>query len=157
SLGLVVWRRRVTPSGLLWLLAVALAIRGYFEPVMTPYYLAPPLAVGIVVVAGKGRARLAVAVAISFAMTVFGYYHLSPWAWWAPMMVGMTAVLALGFPGTDAIDLRRRRVAASTIDEAAWFAEDPTDAGADEPGVEDGAGPSERPERVLASREPLDA
>ncbi len=32
---------------------------------------------------------------------MFGYHHLNPWEWWVPIVVGLGAILALGYPSTS--------------------------------------------------------
>lgn len=83
---------------LLWLAAAVLASRCLFEAVMTPYYLAPPLILSIVLSARMGARRFWAVVAISLEVTVFAYHHLEPWAWWLPILVALVGVLALNFP-----------------------------------------------------------
>ena len=55
ALGLFVWRRPQLPIQIVWLAAVVLASRCLFEAVMTPYYLAPPLILALVLVSRKDR------------------------------------------------------------------------------------------------------
>jgi hypothetical protein len=98
-IGLFVWRMRPDPIGIMWLCGVALALRCYFEPVMTPYYLAPPLIVALIAAARMGRLRFGIAAAVGLADTVFAYYRFSPWAWWLPIVGMLTIVLACGYPG----------------------------------------------------------
>ena len=98
AIGLYVWRRPQDPVRLLWLAAAVLASRCLFEAVMTPYYLAPPLILALVMASRRnGRGFLAAAV-IALEITVFAYHHLNPWAWWLPIVVGLGAILALGYP-----------------------------------------------------------
>jgi len=98
-IGLFVWRKRPDPIGIMWLCGVALALRCYFEPVMTPYYLAPPLIVALIAAARMGRLRFGIAAAVGLADTVFAYYRFSPWVWWLPVVGMLTIVLACGYPG----------------------------------------------------------
>ncbi|MGO9030073.1 MAG: hypothetical protein ACLQOZ_15775 [Acidimicrobiales bacterium] len=97
--GVFVWRRRPDAIGVLWLCGLALALRCYFEPVMTPYYLAPPLIVALIAAARAGRWRLGIATVVAFGDTVFAYYRFSPWVWWLPVVGMLTIVLACGYPG----------------------------------------------------------
>jgi len=99
--GIYVWRRPQSVVRLLWLAGVVLGARCFFESVMTPYYLAPPLLLLLVLAARAGWRRLAPASMISLAVTVFAYYHLSEWAWWLPVVTAMGAVMALAYPGSD--------------------------------------------------------
>jgi hypothetical protein len=100
-IGLFVWRKRPDPIGIMWLCGVALALRCYFEPVMTPYYLAPPLIVALIAAARMGRLRFGIAAAVGLADTIFAYYRFSPWAWWLPVVGMLTIVLACGYPGRE--------------------------------------------------------
>lgn len=98
-IGLFVWRKRPDATGVIWLCGVALAMRCYFDPVMTPYYLAPPLIVALVAAARMGRLRFGIAAVVGLADTAFAYYRFSPWAWWLPVVGMLTIVLACGYPG----------------------------------------------------------
>ena len=64
---------------------------------MTPYYLAPPLIMCLIMAALQSRKRFWAAVILALEVTVFAYHHLNPWAWWLPVVVGLAAV-ALGYP-----------------------------------------------------------
>ena len=96
--GAFVWRRPQSPSRVLWLAAVVLSLRCFFEPVMTPYYLAPPLFMCLILAARQSRRRFWPSVVIALEITVFAYFHLNPWVWWLPIVTGLTAILALGYP-----------------------------------------------------------
>jgi hypothetical protein len=98
-IGFFVWRKRPDPIGIVWLCAVALALRCGFDPVMTPYYLAPPLIVSLIAAGRMGRLRFGIAVAAAVADTVFAYYRFSPWLWWLPVIGMLGVVLACGYPG----------------------------------------------------------
>ena len=63
--GIYVWRRPQTQMRLLWLAAAILSARCFFEAVMCPYYLAPPLFLALVTVARSNRPRFWSAVAIA--------------------------------------------------------------------------------------------
>ncbi|HEX3839337.1 MAG TPA: hypothetical protein VHU85_00950 [Acidimicrobiales bacterium] len=97
--GCFVWRRRPDAIGILWLCGLALAMRCYFESVMTPYYLAPPLIVALIAAARMGGRRFAIAAVSGLFCTVFSYWDYSPWVWWLPVVGMLTAVLACGYPG----------------------------------------------------------
>jgi hypothetical protein len=98
TIAVYVWRRPQNPVRFVWLVAVVLASRCFFEAVMTPYYLAPPLILGLALAARRGRLQFAGATVIAFGVTVFAYHRCGPWAWWAPIVVGLGMILALGFP-----------------------------------------------------------
>jgi hypothetical protein len=96
--GLYVWRRPQPPDRLIWLAAALLGMRCMFEAVMVPYYLGPPLLLALAIASYQGGKRFWAACVIALEITVFAYHNLSPWAWWLPVVVGMAAVLALGYP-----------------------------------------------------------
>ena len=98
ALGMFVWRRPQPPIQIVWLAAVVLASRCLFEAVMTPYYLAPPLILTLVLVARKDLGRFGLAVAAAIGTSVYAYLHLNPWVWWLPVVVGLGVIVALGFP-----------------------------------------------------------
>jgi hypothetical protein len=96
--GLYVWRRPQDPVRILWLATVVLALRCVFESVMTPYYLAPPLFLALVLASRQGSKRFWAAAIVAMESTVFAYHHLSPWAWWLPVVAGVATVVALSYP-----------------------------------------------------------
>jgi hypothetical protein len=102
AIGIFVWRRPQRLEQLLWLAAVVLGSRCFFEAVMTTYYVAPALFLALVLAARQGGRRFAAASILALEITVFGYHHLEPWLWWVPMVVGLGAVLALARPGRPA-------------------------------------------------------
>ncbi len=89
-------------SAVVWALAVALSLRCLTESVMDPYYLWPPLGVGLLAAAtASGRAggkRFAVAGAAAVATTVLAELHLVWWVWWYGVTFGMLVTVACGFP-----------------------------------------------------------
>jgi len=100
GLGWLAWRRRPTLYGLVWLGALALALRCFFESVMVPFYLGPPFALLLLAASVRpGRWRLAVTSASLVVSLVVATHYLAPWDYWLPM-VGLLAVgLACGWPG----------------------------------------------------------
>lgn len=97
-LGLYVWRRPQGPDRLLWLAAVVLAGRCWFEAVMTPYYVTPPLILLLVLAARCGVRRFAAGLAVVAGLSVFAYEHLAPWMWWPPVVGALVLLLALTAP-----------------------------------------------------------
>jgi hypothetical protein len=108
--GLVTWRRWQTArlagawrpddlTALLWWVAVALALRTVFEPVMVSYYVWPPLAVALVA-ASRDRIRLIAASATAIVLTFLaqGSWR-NPWVWWTPVVVVLALTLAAAWPG----------------------------------------------------------
>jgi hypothetical protein len=102
-LSIYVWRRPQPPVNVLWLAAVVLASRCVFEAVMTPYYLAPPLILALVMTARLDGRRFWLSVIVSLELTTFSYHHLEPWIWWLPIVAGLSVILALGYPGTNRV------------------------------------------------------
>lgn len=98
-LGVYVWRRPQSPVALLWLAAAVLATRCLFEAVICPYYLAPPLFLALVMAARPSARHFEAALFIATATSVYAYFHFGPWVWWLPVVVGLTAVMVLGYPG----------------------------------------------------------
>jgi hypothetical protein len=69
---------------------------------MTPYYLAPPLFLCLVLAARQPARRFAAAAVLSLEVTVFAYHHLHPWVWWPPVVASLGTIVALCYPGSDA-------------------------------------------------------
>jgi hypothetical protein len=86
----------VVLSEVLWFMAVALALRSFFEPVMVSYYPWPPLAVALVPAATGGWLRLAAAGVIAGGVTAQGQgpWH-NVWAWWVPLVAALLVLLAV--------------------------------------------------------------
>jgi hypothetical protein len=96
---------RWTPAALrelLWWIAVSLALRSVFEPVMVAYYLWPALAVALVAASASWR-RLASTTSVAVAVT-FGAQSTwrSPWGWWGLMVAGLALTLLLARSPTGA-------------------------------------------------------
>ncbi len=83
-------------SEVLWWMALALALRSFFEPVMVSYYPWPPLAVALIPAATRGWIRLVVAGLIAGGVTAEGQgpWH-SVWAWWVPLVAGLLLLLLI--------------------------------------------------------------
>jgi hypothetical protein len=80
---------------LLWWIAITLALRSVFEPVMVAFYLWPVLAIALVTASvtwPRLVATTAVAVTVTFASQVS---WRSPWTWWLPMLAGLAVTLLL--------------------------------------------------------------
>jgi hypothetical protein len=105
--GLAVWRRWRTArlavpwtreifQDVLWWIAVALALRSAFEPVMVSYYVWPPLAVALAA-ASRDWSRLVPAAAAATVLTFASQASWrNPWAWWTPIVavLGITLLFA---------------------------------------------------------------
>ena len=82
-------------AGLLWWIAVALALRSVFEPVMVAYYLWPVFAVALIP-AARSWPRLAATSAAVIGLTIAAQAPWrDPWSWWVPMITGLALVLWL--------------------------------------------------------------
>ena len=80
----------------LWWIAVTLALRSVFEPVMVSYYVWPPLAVALVA-ASRDWLRLIPAGAMATVLTFLSQSSWrNPWVWWTPIItvLGLTLVAA---------------------------------------------------------------
>jgi hypothetical protein len=97
-LGVFVWRHPQPPIRILWLAAAVLASRCFFEPVMTPYYLTPPLFLGLIMASRQSTKRFWSSALLALEVTVFAYHHLNPWAWWLPVVASLAAIVALAYP-----------------------------------------------------------
>src|SRR6516165_4297733 len=100
---LVTWRRWQTArlagvwhpdnlTALLWWIAVTLALRTVFEPVMVSYYVWPPLALALVA-ASRDWWHLIPTTATATALTFLSQESWrNPWVWWTPMvtLLGLT-------------------------------------------------------------------
>jgi hypothetical protein len=99
-IGYLAYRRPPSAVGLLWLCALALSLRCFFESVMDVFYLGPPLALIVLTAATCASwKRLAGSWAIAMVATVFAFHRASEWAYWAPMVVFLAIGLACAWPG----------------------------------------------------------
>jgi hypothetical protein len=99
-IGFMAYRRPPSRVGLLWLCALALSLRCFFESVMVVFYLGPPLALIVLTAATcASRKRLVGAWAIAIVATVYGYHRSSEWGYWAPMVAFLAIGLACAWPG----------------------------------------------------------
>jgi hypothetical protein len=107
--GLLTWRRWQSArlagawrpddlAALLWWIAVTLALRTVFEPVMVSYYVWPPLAVALVA-ASRNWLRLIPASVTAIVLTFLaqGSWR-NPWVWWTPVVVVLGLTLAAARP-----------------------------------------------------------
>lgn len=119
AIGVLVWRHPQPPIRLLWLAAMILASRCFFEPVMTPYYLAPPLFLCMIMASRRPGWRFWPAAIIALEITVFAYHHLNPWVWWIPVVCGLFGILYLAYPGdlhADSVAERQEEIPSSPAD-----------------------------------------
>jgi hypothetical protein len=105
AVGLGWWSRRWQdkPEMIAGTVAMALALRCYTESVMTPYYVWPALAVGVVVAARRHQWIFALAVAAAVFTTVAAQWNVGEYTWWSIDIVGLTAVVGVAVgPGPSA-------------------------------------------------------
>jgi hypothetical protein len=139
-IGYLAYRRPPSTVGLLWLCALALSLRCFFESVMVVFYLGPPLALIVLMAATcDSRRRLIGAWAIATVATVFAFHRFSEWEYWLPMVAFLAIGLACAWPGRSEVGIFGD---GPTIDLAT---SDP-----DEPGFPRSL---QRPDRVLATGE----
>jgi hypothetical protein len=115
------WRGRISPAGeaglpgtgwdaddpwpaallvsVLWWVALTLALRSFFEPVMVSYYPWPPMAVALITAATLSWIRLFTAGILAGALTAAaqGPSH-TVWIWWVPIVAGLAVLLAVSWP-----------------------------------------------------------
>ncbi len=113
-IGVVAWRLRPSLAALVWMGALALCLRCFFESVMDTFYLGPPLALILIACAVRpGWLRLSTASVIMVVATVFSFHRLGEWAYWLPLMTMLAVGLACGWPGRDAF---RAKSGSDTVD-----------------------------------------
>jgi hypothetical protein len=83
----------------LWWVALTLALRSFFEPVMVSYYPWPPMAVALIPAATLSWPRLVAVGVLAGGLTAAaqGPSH-SVWIWWVPVVAGLVVLLALARP-----------------------------------------------------------
>jgi hypothetical protein len=86
----------------LWWIALALALRSFFEPVMVSYYPWPPMAVALIPAATLSWPRLFAAGVLAGGLTAAaqGPSH-AVWIWWVPIVAGLVVLLAVARPAGD--------------------------------------------------------
>jgi hypothetical protein len=94
-----------TLEDVLWWVAVALALRSVFEPVMVAYYIWPVLAVALIP-ASRSWPRLLATTAVTATLTfVSQATWRGEWTWWGPMVAGLFVTLVLaGVPRARRLD-----------------------------------------------------
>ncbi len=90
-IGLWIWKRHATSAQALWFGALALGAWCCVEPVMTPYYTWPVLALCIVTAGLASPRRFLITVLAAIFVTVWTEFSFSPWIWWTPtvLMIGV--------------------------------------------------------------------
>jgi hypothetical protein len=88
----------------LWWVAVTLALRSVFEPVMVAYYAWPVFAVALITATTTWPRLLATSALASTLTFVSQVPWHSPWTWWVPMVAGLAITLALALPRQQAAE-----------------------------------------------------
>ena len=83
---------------MLWWIAITLALRSVFEPVMVAYYAWPVFAVAVITATTTWPRLLATSVATGTLTFASQVPWRSPWTWWVPMVAGLAITLMLAFP-----------------------------------------------------------
>jgi len=89
-------------AALLWWVAVTLALRTVFEPVMVSYYVWPPLAVALVAASPSWLRLLPVTVTATVLTFLSQASWRNPWVWWTPMVAVLALTLAASRPRRSA-------------------------------------------------------
>jgi hypothetical protein len=92
AIGVLASRRRDFPSSIIWLAALALAVRCLFESVMDPYYVVPAIALALVAATKRGWIRWCLASMAGAGLTELTYFRPGMWIYWLEM-TGVVAVL----------------------------------------------------------------
>jgi hypothetical protein len=100
ALGIGFWlhKRRPNLQQLLWWCGVALALRCFFEAVMDPYYVFPPLAVFLLVAAMRSTPRVVIATALGVGLLIFTEQFHGPWLWWGVVNALLAASAITAWP-----------------------------------------------------------
>jgi hypothetical protein len=85
-------------AALLWWVAVTLALRTVFEPVMVSYYVWPPLAVALVAASRDWLRLLPTAVTATVLTFLSQVSWRNPWVWWTPIVVVLALTLVSARP-----------------------------------------------------------
>jgi hypothetical protein len=86
-------------TDVLWWVALTLALRSFFEPVMVSYYPWPPMAVALIPAATLSWPRLVSIGVLAGGLTAAaqGPSH-AVWIWWVPIVAGLVILLTLARP-----------------------------------------------------------
>ncbi len=98
ALGVWVARRKPPVATVVWLMAVAFALRCCFESVMDSYYYVPALLLVLVSASTARPRRWWGAVGTSLVITALSQRHLPVWVWWAPLTACLVAGLWASAP-----------------------------------------------------------
>ncbi|HEV2239705.1 MAG TPA: hypothetical protein VGR98_01570 [Streptosporangiaceae bacterium] len=86
-----------TLQRVVWWVAVTLALRSVFEPVMVAYYIWPVLAVALIPAARRWPHLLPTAAVTSTLTFVAQATWRGEWAWWTPMVAGLAVTLLFSY------------------------------------------------------------
>jgi hypothetical protein len=100
-IGLVVKAWKPSLPQVVWMAALALALRCEFESVMVPYYLVPALALSLVVASRGGLVKSSSCAVMVATCTWLSYHFLSPWAYYMAMTCSLGLVMLISWPGSS--------------------------------------------------------
>jgi hypothetical protein len=89
------WRDRATPMEVVWYGGLAMACRFFLEPVVTPYYLWPAVALLLVIVVARPSTRGWLSAYLLIAASMLAYVRLEPWVYFLSLLAMMAAALAM--------------------------------------------------------------
>ena len=98
ALGFIAARYRHDRMMIVWLAAAALAVRCLTEAVMDPYYVAPAIALSLVVVSPRSWQRWPLVAVAGTALTVLTYYRPGIWWYWIEMAGACAVLLTASWP-----------------------------------------------------------
>jgi hypothetical protein len=90
------WRHDL--ARLVWLVAVVMFARCFFEAVMTPYYVMPVVAFALIAGARRELWRWLLALAAGLAVTIVAHLHANMWLYDLEITALLGAVLLLTLP-----------------------------------------------------------
>jgi hypothetical protein len=98
-----------------WLAAVVMAARCFFESVMTPYYVMPAVTICLIAAASRGGWRWMAALVAGIGVTVVTHYHANMWIYYCVYMTPLlVALLALSFPSRQESQSHAARTASES-------------------------------------------
>jgi hypothetical protein len=98
SCGIVANRWRHDLARLVWLLALVMFARCFFEAVMTPYYVMPVVAFALIAGARREAWQWLLALSAGLAVTIVAHFHANMWIYDLEITALLGALLILTLP-----------------------------------------------------------